>query len=99
MNNLDDFQKQAVVIALKKMFQGNYFDICTVDRCLKITGSIPPTTDYNALHAMHCVHWSDMPAGFRHQVFEKTLELFNHTVFPIEKISLSAALSNLKALQ
>jgi hypothetical protein len=96
---MTEFEKQAVVIALKKMFQGSYFDICAVDSCLKITGSIAPTADYNALRALHCVNWSDMPAGFRDQVFVKTLELFTNSGFPLDQIMLPAAAGTLRALQ
>ena len=96
---MTEFEKQACAIALKKMFQGRYFDICTVDNLLKITGAIPPKADYNALHALHCVDWSDMPAGFREQVFVKTLELFTHSGFPLESIMLSASCGTLRALQ
>lgn len=96
---MTEFEKQAVVIALKKMFQGSHFDICTVDNCLKITGAIAPTADYNALRALHCVHWSDMPDGFRAQVFVKTLELFTHSGFPLDQIMLSATAGIVRALQ
>ena len=96
---MTEFEKQAVAIALKKMFQGSHFNICTVDQCLKITGAIPPSADYNALSALHCVHWSDMPASFRDEVFVKTLELFRHSGFQIDQIMLSATTGHLRALQ
>lgn len=88
---MNDFQKQAVVLALTKMFEGTYFDICTVDRCLAITQSIPPADCYNALRALHCVDWNKMPPDFRQQVFVKTLELFTHTGFALEQIIVKAA--------
>ena len=70
-----------------------------MDSCLKITGAIAPTADYNTLRALHCVHWSDMPAGFRDQVLVKTLELFTNSGFSLDQIMLSAAAGTVRALQ
>src|SRR3990167_4546121 len=88
---MDNFQKQAITIALREMFEGSHFSICAVDKCLKIAGVIPPAADYDALSVLHCVHWSNMPADFRDQVFVKTLELFTHAGFPLEQILEAAA--------
>jgi hypothetical protein len=96
---VSDFEQQAVMVALKKMFTGTHFDICTVDNCLKITGAIPPRKDYDALHAIHCVHWADMPPDFRAAVFAKTMALFAHDGFPLERLMLPAITSRFKALQ
>ena len=95
---MDNFQKQAITIALREMFEGSHFSICAVDKCLKIAGVIPPAADYDALSALHCVHWSKMPADFRDQVFVKTLELFTHAGFPLERILEAAAGKRLRAL-
>lgn len=96
---MDNFQKQAITIALREMFESSHFSICTVDKCLKIANVIPPATDYEALSALHCVDWKKMPADFRQQVFVKTLELFTHSGFPLEQIMEAAAGKRLQALQ
>lgn len=96
---ITDFQKQAVILALKKMFNGSHFSICTIDTCLKVTGAVPPKADYDALHALHCVDWADMPREFRDQVFVKTLELFSHSDFPLDQIEAIGYAGDLKALQ
>ena len=96
---MDNFQKQAITIALREMFEGSHFSICTVDQCIKVAGVIPPAADYAALSALHCVHWNKMPADFRQQVFVKTLELFTHAGFPLEQIMEATAGKRLQALQ
>lgn len=96
---MTEFEKESITIALKKMFQGGHFDICVVDKCLKIAGAIPQSADYTALSAVHCVQWADMPAGFRQQVFVKTLEMFTHTGFPLERVMQRVADGQLRALQ
>lgn len=84
---MDDFYRQAAVAALKKMFAGNYFDICRVDSVLKLTGCIPNRKDYEALHALHCVHWTDMTPELRSMVFLKTMEMFQTGGFDLQLIN------------
>lgn len=96
---VSEFEQQAVIVALKKMFEGTHFNICTVDACLTIIGAIPPRREYNALHAIHCVHWADMAPDFRAAVFAKTLALFTHDGFPLEQLMLPAIAGRFKALQ
>ena len=40
MDNLipDELKLQSIQIALKKMFNDGYFDICTFDKCAKLAG-------------------------------------------------------------
>ena len=52
----------AAKTALKKMVEQGYFDICTVDNVLKISGGIPNSREYQTLRLLHCVHYKDMPA-------------------------------------
>jgi len=65
---MTDFEKQAVVLALRRMFTDSYFNICTVDACVKVVGCIPPRDMYNALSAIHCAKWADMTPEFRDEV-------------------------------
>lgn len=62
MNSLTEFQAQALTLSISKMFQGTYFDICTFDHALKMLNrqNSLPAKDYQALRALHCVHWTDM---------------------------------------
>ncbi len=87
MMPIDEFQKRSVVESLKKMFRNSYFDICTVDACCKILNIHPPREIYNALHALHCVHWSDMDEGFRNEVFARTLEIFKTSSFDLSRVN------------
>ncbi len=84
---MTEFQRTAAIAALKKMFAGKYFDICTVDKVIDITGCIPPDRkDYAALNALHCMHWSDMTPDLRNQVMLKTLQIFEQPGFDLELI-------------
>lgn len=74
---IDEFTRQAVAQSLKKMFEGSYFDICTIDRCLEAMKVHPVGNQYEALRPLHCVHWSDMEPAFRRQVFDRVMAMFD----------------------
>lgn len=65
MNGLTNFQSEAIKAALTAMFEKGWFDICTIDSVLKVTGGIPSKKDYEALRLLHCVHFRDMPTKLR----------------------------------
>jgi len=90
---MDEFQKQAMLIALKNMFDGKWFDITVVDSCAKILSVSPPRKDYEALRLLHCVHWSEMPTGFKGQVFTKVMELFDSGSTSFDEMMASRALA------
>jgi len=96
---MTEIEKMVITTALRKMFTGNHFSICTVDHCLKIAGAIAPKADYNALSALHCIEWSEMPPELRDYVFATTLNLFTHTGFQLDQLMQLGACGQLKALQ
>ena len=73
---------------MKKMFKGSYFSICDVDKCLKITGSIPDQRDYDTLSALHCVNWSEMSRDLREIVLEKTIAMISNDGFDLSVLDL-----------
>jgi len=88
MTELDDFQKEVVLTAMKKMFQGSHFSICDLDKCLKITGTIPDKKDYDSLHALHCVDWKDMSPGLRQAVLERTVSMLSSDRFDLSALEM-----------
>ena len=85
---MDDFTKEVVLTAMKKMFQGSHFSICDIDKCLKLTGSIPNGQDYNALDALHCVYWKDMSPDLRKAVLDKTITMFSCEGFDLSSLEM-----------
>lgn len=63
------------------------------------TGARPPRADYDALSALHCVDFKDMPPEFRATVFAKTMTLFAHEGFPLVHLMPPAIAGRFKALQ
>lgn len=84
---MNDFQREAAITALKLMFEGRYFNISTVDKCIKISGCVPPDRkDYQALNALHCVDFADMSANLRQMTLAKTMQIFETPKFDTEVI-------------
>lgn len=54
-----------VKTALAEMSRKGYFDICTVDKVLRLTGGVPDGDDYRALSLLHCVSFKDFPQRLR----------------------------------
>lgn len=62
MNDLD-----AIIIetALRKMVNGGYLSISTINEIVKLKRIIPDAQVYQRLSLLHCVHFSDMPPEVR----------------------------------
>lgn len=66
-------------MAIDKMYQKGFFDICTVDSCMKLmevrmtsyTGKV-----YAKLRVIHCVHFSDMSSGIFERLPNMISEIF-----------------------
>lgn len=58
---MDELKVMVATTALKDMLQKGWFSICTIDSINKVTKHIPDREAYDMLHALHCVHFSDMP--------------------------------------
>lgn len=76
---MDEFEVESVRIALRRMFEPDrWFDICTVDECLKTAGVTPPIRDLQALRPLHCVKWAAMSPAMRIETLQRVLALFSH---------------------
>ncbi|HEY4698707.1 MAG TPA: hypothetical protein VIH29_11995 [Gallionella sp.] len=75
---IEEFHKQAILLALKKMMEGKHFNICTLNEALEITGGRLNSKDKAALGALHCIDWADMSLGLRNMVFAKIMEVLQH---------------------
>jgi len=76
---MDDniFGKTAIAIALKKMFDPKkWFDICCIDKAIKILGVNVPETEYISWSLLHCVHWDTVDEAVRQEVFARVMYYF-----------------------
>lgn len=69
-------QQQAIKSALKKMFQGYHFDICTIRNLLDMTGSIPNPEVYRIMQTQHCVNYSEMDKELRDYLYKESIKMF-----------------------
>lgn len=68
-----EIKMMAAQAALRKMVEGNYFDICTIDNVVKMLDVKPDRDTYQVLHTLHCVHYNQMPP----ELLEKLPELIH----------------------
>lgn len=80
-SGLSEFQKNAVIIALRAMYKGTHFSICTLNDILKMTGKIMLKENYDALHLLHCVDWSDMGQDMMRQSFDMIIKALDSPSF------------------
>ena len=78
---MENLEKEVIKTALKKMFKESHFSICTIDKCLKISNTIPDKSIYNNMSALHCVYYSEMSEDLRKWLFENVILLFNNNGF------------------
>ena len=78
---MENLEKEVIKTALKKMFKESHFNICTIDKCLKISNTIPDKFVYNNMSALHCVNYSEMSEDLRKWLFENVILLFNNNRF------------------
>ena len=74
---MNNFEREAVTVAIKQMFDNQSFSICTIDACLKITCTIPDQKIYNALRALHCVPYAKMSPTLRLHVINETIDMLS----------------------
>ena len=80
---MENLEKEVIKTALKKMFKGGHFSICTIDNCLKVSGTIADKSIYLKMSALHCVNFGDMSEDLRKWLFENTVLLFNNNGFDL----------------
>jgi len=81
---MNDFQRDAVIVAIEKMLYGNkHFSICDFDKIASLLDRDigRGNKDYQALHALHCVDWSTMGHALAEQVRLKAIDLLSTEVF------------------
>ena len=68
VSQMPETQQLVLRTATRKLFDQSYFDICTVDKLMKLIGTHANTPAYTQLSALHCVHYADMPKDLRERI-------------------------------
>ena len=74
---MDETTRLVVGTAMRGMIQKGWVDICTIDKCLKLSNIIPRAQSHELLHALHCVHFTDMPDELQARVPALLRDVFN----------------------
>lgn len=78
-----DVKATVVKIALKKMFKDGHFDICTIDKCLRISGGIKNLETYNIMSALHCIDYGDMEEDMRQWLVAASIDMVTSRGFDL----------------
>lgn len=78
--------------ALNKLFDENHFSICKLNDVMDLLGKGRKNSKlYKQLHALHCVHYSDMPDELKNQIPFMVNELLTNkpAAHPATEVALS----------
>lgn len=97
-----DIQVMAIKHSLHKMFNGRYFDVCTVDSCSGMAGIIICKERKEIYRSVHCMHYDEMLPEFRQQLLAMVMDDFrsiflestNEEVVETEIISYAESIAN-----
>jgi len=77
MNQSPSFEQMALMIALKDLFNTqSYFCVVDLRKCLDLAGISISKETFAPFDALHCVHYADMPHGFKEELANRVLALF-----------------------
>lgn len=66
---MHELKELAAITALNKMMQDGYLSICTIDAVAKMLHvQCQQTEEYRMLHALHCVHFTQMPVALQQEI-------------------------------
>jgi hypothetical protein len=85
---MTSLEKLAIEAALRKMFAGSYFDICTVDCALRLLGVPQGSATYTLLRTLHCVHFAQMDPELARALPGLISEVFGGVSFKYAAVSL-----------
>lgn len=81
------FKQEAVILALKKLFSDNYFDVTSLNRIALLADIIIPSDKQKLFNTLHCVHYNTMSREFREDLaetiqnqFEEYFEIESHKI-------------------
>lgn len=72
----ENMRGQAVLSALKNMFEGRNFSICKIHDIADMNGVHIPKETNDYFRTLHCVDFADMTAETREFLFAKCVDLF-----------------------
>jgi hypothetical protein len=83
---MEDMIKETCRLALRTMFNNEYFSICTIDSLIKLTNIIPDPNSYKIMQALHCTRFDVMETEFRNKLLKMVIDLFKSDGFDLEEI-------------
>lgn len=70
LSSIPEVKKMIVQTALNKLFNDEFFSICTLNKIIDLIEVSDKSEAYKQLSALHCVHYKDMSKDLR-QIFPR----------------------------
>jgi hypothetical protein len=68
-----DPKKEAIALAVSKLFNSKHFSVCDVENIAKLSKNVIDKEKHDIMHTIHCVNYSEMTQEFRKWLFETVL--------------------------
>lgn len=93
-----DLKLLAAEAALKKMVHGDYFDICTIDKIVKLLNIKPDREAYQILSTLHCIHYNQMRPELLQALPDLISTVLRSPTFEASRINIVAAGTGLRVI-
>lgn len=67
----------ATQAALRHLFGGGHFSICTIDNLSRMNGVVIERDVYQVMHTCHCVNFREMDPRLRAWLFDEAIKAFS----------------------
>lgn len=94
-----EIKMMAAQAALRKMVEGDYFDICTIDKIVRMLEVKPDRGVYEVLSTLHCVHYNQMPAELLERLPELIHKVLTSPAFEASRINVVSAGRGLRLIK
>lgn len=72
-----ELQTSTIAHALQRMIANeSHFSVCTVDRCMRLSGVVISAERYAIYSAIHCMNWNEMEPDYRQVIVAMLMDDF-----------------------
>lgn len=96
---MTDLKMLSAQAALVKLFDQDYFSICTIDNISKMMGIKPEREAYQILKTLHCVHYDQMPSALLQALPELIMHVMQSPALDASRINIVSEGSSLKLVK
>lgn len=85
---MSDIKMLTVQAALRKLTEQSYFDICAIDKIVKLLDVKPDADAYAILNTLHCVDYNKMPAELLAALPDVIMKVLKSPTMDISRVNI-----------